>query len=151
MDLIVWWHWCGFAPQVRRHRYAKVASTRAWQLVERDHEMVNNITFLLPVAQEPTHVPLDFRHHDYRGGRQYWEVLALRADKFVQVDDGFLHGSWYREDHGDLVVNWHYNGEEDKIKNHRYHKVPYTDAWRLLYRDGASTWDGAILLPMLRQ
>ena len=150
-ELIVWWHWRGNWREVRRHRYAKVASTRAWQLVERCHAIVRNGAFLLPIAQEPTHVPLDFRLHDYRGGSQYWKVLALRADKLVQVDDGLLHGSWDQEEHGDLVVNWHHKSEEDKIKSHRYRKVPYTDAWRLLYRDGRSICHGTILLPMLRQ
>ena len=61
-DLIIEWHFRGDASQVRHHRYAQIPSTQAWQLMERDHDMVENITFLLPVAQSTTHAPPDFLH-----------------------------------------------------------------------------------------
>ena len=53
-DLIIEWHFRGDASQVRHHRYAQIPSTQAWQLMERDHDMVENITFLLPVARSTT-------------------------------------------------------------------------------------------------
>ena len=149
-DLIIELHFRGDASQVRHHRYAQLASTEAWQLVERDHDMVENITFLFPVARSTTHAPLDFLHFADSAPR-CWEklkLLALRDDGSVKINAGSPHGSWHRGDNGDLVVNWHFKAEEDKIKNHRYHKLPYTDAWRLIYRNGYSIHDVTLLLPI---
>ena len=151
-DLIIEWHFRGNAPQVQRHRYAQIPSTQAWQLMERDGDSVDNITFLLPVVvfQETTHAPLDFIHHaqsaPWRCGK--FKPMALREDGSVKFDGVSPHGSWHREDNGDLVVLWHFNGDEAKIRNHRYHKLPYTDAWRLIYREGYSIQDVTLLMPI---
>ena len=148
--MIIDWHFRSNASQVRRHRYAQIPSTQALQLMERDHDLVDTITFLLPVVQGTTHAPLDFIHHAHSAQRgcHYFKPMALREDGSVKFDEGSPHGSWHREDNGDLAVTWHFNGDEDKAKNHRYHKLPYTDAWRLIYRDGCSIQDVTLLLPI---
>jgi hypothetical protein len=162
-DLFIEWHFRGIASQVRHHRYAQLASTEAWQLVERDHDMVENITFLFPVAQSTTQAPPDFLHFasspPCRWGESNEGIAAcklaprgqsivLREDGSVKFNVGSPHGSWHRGDNGDLVVNWRVKGEEEKTKNHRYRKLPFTDAWHLIYRGGYSVDDVTLLLPI---
>ena len=119
-DLIIDWH-----------RYAQIPSTQACQLMERDHDLVDNITFLLPVAQVTTHAPHNVIHHAHSAQRgcHYFKPMALREDGSVKFDEGSPHGSWRREDKGDLVINCHFNGDEDKTEDHRYHKDPNARAW----------------------
>ena len=53
----------------------------------------------------------------------------------------------HRESNGAFVVDWQIVADEDEIKKHRYHKLPYTDVWCLIYRDGCSFQDVTLLLP----
>ena len=89
-------------------------------------------------------------HHAHcaRNDRHYFKPMALGEDGSVKFNKGSPHGSWQREDNGDLVVDWHFSGDADKTKKHRYHKIPYTDAWRLIYRNGCSMQDVTLLLPL---
>ena len=115
---------------------------------EGDHGLCDVVTFLFPTAQGPPHKPGAFMHHDYRNGRSYFKLFSLQEDGFVKFGEGEPHGSWKCEDDGDLVVNWHCHGHADKIKNHRYHKLPNAHAWRLAYCDGCSIKDVTFLVPI---
>ena len=141
-DLIIEWHFRGSASQIQRHRYAQIPSTKAWQLMERDGDSVENITFLLPVVvfRETTHAPLDFIHHAQSApwccGK--FKPMALREDGSVKFDGVSPHGSWHHGDNGALVAKWQCYGEEDYIQTHCYHKLPQTDVWRLAFRGAHS-------------
>ena len=149
-ELTIVWHFQGDGPLVRRHRYARIPSTEAWQLLELEDDPVDTIAFLFPPARDTTHAPLNFIHHarcaPWHGGK--FKTMALREDGSVKFNDVSPHGSWQRGFNEDLVVNWHFNADADNLKNHRYHKLPFTDAWRLVHREGCSIHDDTLLIPM---
>ena len=149
-EYIIEWHHGGIPSEVRRHRYATIRCTQAWQLMERegDRNLVDNVTFLFSVAQRATPEPVDFLQHEHQSGFSHLKLMELQEDGFVIFHEGSPHGSWRRENYGDLAINYLSNEYEVQTKNYRYHKIPYTHVWRLLYCDGLSVQDVTLLLPI---
>ena len=154
-EYIIEWHHGGIPSEVRRHRYATIRCTQAWQLMERegDRNLVDNVTFLFPVAQGETPEPVGFLQHKHQSGLSDFKLMELQEDKLVIFHEGSPHGSWRREEYGDLVVKYLSNEDEVQMnifptKNHRYHKIPYTHVWRLLSCDGLFVQDVTLLLPI---
>ena len=149
-EYIIEWHHGGIPSEVRRHRYAKNRCTQAWQLMERegDRNLVDNVTFLFPVAQGETPEPVDFLQHKHQSGLSDFKLMELQEDKLVIFHEGLPHGSWRRQKYGDLVINYLSNEDEAQIKNHRYHKTPYTHVWRLLSCNGFFVQGVTLLLPI---
>ena len=91
---------------------------------------------------------MDFLQHKHQSGLSDIKLMELQEDKLVIFHEGSPHGSWRREKYGDLVINYLSNEDEAQIKNHRYHKIPYTHVWRLLSCDGFFVQDVTLLLPI---
>ena len=147
-ELLIRWYYRGNVSEPRRDSYAPIPSTKALQLIALPGSAVE-YEFLLPVARERTLVTLDFMYHCCHAKKWDFHFIALQEGGVVSFSEGRLNGRWHLEDSGALVINFQFNadGNADNIKEYRFHKLPHTDAWRLLYLGGASIQDVTLLLP----
>ena len=57
--------------------------------------------------------------------------LELLSDSRVKVDGGKEHGKWSETKDGLLVIKWHWNGDSNSAKLHKYERVASTEVLQL--------------------
>ena len=73
--------------------------------------------------------------------------MSMRESGDVVYNNGAPHGSWRHDDNdGAIVATWNHTGRNEANVDHRFYKVPHTNAWRLFYRDGRSIQDATLML-----
>ena len=141
------WHFRGFEHQTREHKYVPIAHTRAFELFEVDEIRSSDVTFLLPVEPGIKRDSYDFIYHG-QSGQQAFKSMSMRESGDVVYNNGAPHGSWRHDDNdGAIVATWNHTGRNEANVDHRFYKVPHTNAWRLFYRDGRSIQDATLMLP----
>ena len=69
--------------------------------------------------------------------------LQLLANTLVKVDGGKEHGKWSETKDGLLVIKWHWNGDSNSAKLHKYERVASTEVLQL-----KSSWSDHVLIPV---
>ena len=69
--------------------------------------------------------------------------IELLANHCVKVNGGDPHGQWSEAEDGMLVIKWHWNGDSNLAKPHKYVRVASTEVLQL-----KSSWSDHVLIPV---